>query len=477
MRVIPGNPREFANETPTSHHFGKFAISQPEIMSQTATLFKGQGATFTAFLAAKGFVVSDITKKAGGVGYKQVGNRKIMWKVRGLDDRKGTFMADAVCEQYPDMPGYKQSVITLYLDTNWFSPKDVLELGDNRTQVWVADENLPEQQEDGSWEYHVKMMTNDNDDYIQSELLEQDMEIGVLHTAFEEMSETAYEKYTFHEWAHTYTTIQRLKWSISGTASQMTANAVWTEHNGQKTWMQNAQYQMLKRWAKYRENQTIFGKGTVTANDEIILRSMQGHEVMAGDGFMEQGDGPFKMQYEDLNIRVIDRMLENLALYSGSDGHKEVAVLCGRQFATNFSRIMKQEAGLDPRVVVMDGKEKGINNDYSFYEHAGIRFTPLVHDWFDDQSRPQSYSADGTRNESNRAIFVSVGNADANQPNVELLALGNRAWKEGTVRGIDKGGDISNSVDGSHTHGISETGVALMDINSVGELYRPYRSR
>ena len=72
------------------------------------------------------------------------------------------------------------------------------------------------------------------------------MEANILYNQYEEMSETAYEKYTFDEKAYTYLTIQRLKWSISGSAEEYKANAVWMQHNGVNMWITKAQMEMLK---------------------------------------------------------------------------------------------------------------------------------------------------------------------------------------------------------------------------------------
>jgi hypothetical protein len=73
-----------------------------------------------------------------------------------------------------------------------------------------------------------------------------------------------------------------------------------------------------------------------------------------------------------------------------------------------------------------------------------------------------------------RAIFVSLGQADVGNNNVELLALGNRAFRKGTIGGIDVGGDqMKSSVDGQHTHVLCETGIKVTNMYGVAELFTP----
>lgn len=479
MRILPGTPKEFANETPTSKHMSKYMISAPEILPQITTLFDQNISAFSSLLARRNMFSGKLADPLNpkNAKYKVVGNRKVMWKVKGYPDRKARiigyggvgFKSDAFGET---TPGKNQTWVDIYLDTNWFSPKDVLELADNATYIHVSDSMLPQEVDAGVYLYRVKIMTNANADFINPKLLAIGQEVSISHTAFEEMSETAYEKYTFDEAAYTHMTIQRLKWSISGTADEYKPNAVWVEHNGVKMWADHAQLEMLQRATMYRERQILNGKSTVTADDKVVLRTVEGFEVMAGDGILNQGDGAWRLPYNVMSTRVIDNIMENISIYSSAWG-TEVAVICGMQWYKEFARLMKEEAGIDPKTVEMEGMKKGINLDYEYYKFGGVKIIPTVVPWFDSPMRATTYGPDGTRNTSHNAIFVSLGDVSINQPAIELLALGKRSWLEGEVNGINKGGDMANSVDGRHHHILWETGAALMDVNGIAEMYRP----
>lgn len=479
MRRLNAPPQGIANETMMSHHFSRFALNQPEVLAQAATLYRNESSAFTSLLADRGMIagpMSDLKSK----GYTMVGSKRVRWHIEGLNNRVANIVKDYECAEYPTEPGKNQSIVFVYLDTNWFSPRDVVELADNRTLIYFFSDKLPEEYSAGVFKYQAKLVTKSRTDSINPELLKVGHDMSVLYNMYEEASETAYEKYTFHEWAETDMTIMRLKWSMSGTAEAMKMNTVqWFEHNGQATWMSHAQAEMMRRWAEYRENAILFGQGTVGDDGKTIMHKEDGVEVTAGDGLLNQGDGVWKIPYSagGLSTKLIDTLLGNMSLNSSYwSGHTDVAVVCGHQFFLNFQTLMKGLAGSDPKVVVdTKGGGKAIDLDYDWYKYGGIRFIPVWHKYFDRLDRAGAMNVDqwGHRIESHRAIFVSLGNIDVNKPQIELLALGDRAAKMGTVNGINKGGDMANSVDATHHHILTETGIANKDINGIAEMFVP----
>lgn len=478
MRIIPGTPREFANETPTTLHMSKFIASSPEILPQITTLFDKNVSAFSSLLARRnmftGKLADPLNPKSGK--YKIVGNRKVMWKVQGYPERKARIVKATVCTASPSAIGKFQSWIDVYTDINWFSPRDVVECADNQTQLFVAETFLPQEVEAGVFHYRMKINTNDPNASVASGLLAIGQELSISHNQFEEASATGYEKYTFNnEMAYTHMTIQRLKWSITGSADEYKPSARWIEHNGVKMWVDQADLELMERAARYRERQMLMGKSTVTADDKVLLKTSEGFDVMAGDGILNQGEGAWRLPYNVLTLKTINSIMENISIYSSGWG-TEVAVICGRQWYNEFAELMRLQAGIDPKTVTVDGNTgKGINLDYTSYTFGGVTIIPTVVPWFDSPMRATTYGIDGTRNSSHNAIFVSLGDISMNQPAVELLALGKRSWLEGEINGINKGGDMANSIDARQKHVLWETGVAMLDINGIAELYRPIK--
>lgn len=473
--VSPGFVKQFANETVMSNHLLQVALAEPEVIPQLATLFEKETTAFTSLLAKKGLTSKGLYAGLQNENYKVVGNRKVMWPVKGIDRRKGTIIS-STSTLIGSTPGYGGEVITIVMDTNWFSPKDVLELKDKRTLVHVADDQLPQETDAGQFTYFVRMVRSDKAEYIDPTLLAAGSEVGFAYTMFEEMSETAYEKYTFDDWAGSWMTIQRMKWSISGTAAQMNVKKHWITHNGEMAWLTHAEMQMLKRWAEAREYQNIFGKGTVTENDEVLMRDLKGREIVGGDGLINVGDGSLKFPYNKLTTQVLHNLMRNMQIYADTDGKLEIAVIAGQEFMFQWADLMKS-MGITLQAQSMvegTGSSKGINASYAWYEFNNVRFIPVWHKFFDNPARPSNTNTYGVQKESMRAIFVSLGQADIGTNNVQLLALGNRAFKRGTIGGIDMGGDaMKSSVDGQHTHVLSETGIQVVSMYGVAELYNP----
>lgn len=484
MRYIEGGaPQEFANQTPTSHELIRFMINDPDILPGVATLWRGELTPFSSLLADRGLTSRGLYTGLQSKNYKVVGSNHVQYAIQHSDRRVLRFMpcteADGetyLCDPYPNEPGKYQTLFNIYLDSNWFSPKDVLELKDGRTLLYIADDMLPEPTEDNTWRYRVKLVTKEKEASCDPTLLEEGSEIGFAYTMFEhDLSETAYEKYTFDGWGHAYMTLQRMKYSISGTAEAMKESSRWTIHNGQKTWLSYAQDQMLKRWAEANEYANIFGKGTVTVDGEILMRDTKGREIMAGDGIINQGDGAFKFPYNKWSQKFLESIMQDMQIRAGSNGKTELALICGQKAFWGFQELMGQIGVRSSAEAIVEGTgdTKGINQSYAYYEMAGVKVIPQLYKWFDSPNRPQMIREDGTRNESWRGIFVSLGNAESGEKGVEMITLAGR-MKMGSVSGINKGGDnMANSVDGSHHHILFQSGVIVRNQDGVAEIYRP----
>lgn len=472
MRILPGSAKQYANQTTTTQHLANFLVSNPEWLPNVFTMFDSQFTAFSSLLTRRNMYEGKLALKPNSKGYTVVGNRKVMWNVKGMPERKITFVKDA--EYVGSNPGQYQTIIKIFCDSNWLSPKEVIGLADDhRSQLYNATDALPEEDLGlNCFTYKMKVNTNNPADYVDATLLKAGMEANVLFTQYEEMSKTAQEKYTFDESASTYMTIQRLKWSMSGSAEATKTGVVWMEHNGVYTWATKAQLEAMQRAAMYRENQLMFGKSTVDPNGKIIMKTLEGYEVCAGDGITNQGDGAWKLPYNDLTMKVMEDLMSNVKIYNGDDG-PEVALICGNWFRGKFNELMLNKAGVESKVVEMNGTGKGINMDYDYYKWNGVKIIPTAVPFFDSPFRASLVDENGIKLSSKRAIIVSMGNVGINEPAVELLALGNRDWLEGEINGINKGGDMANSVDGMSHHILWETGVALRDIDGVAELYSP----
>jgi len=478
MKII-GTGSYDANVTTTTTSLANALLTKPEISVNITNLFEKQFASFSSYLARRGMVKTPLPDFSSP-NFKTIGNRKFMWPLKGHPFRKGTFTAAAVNSKGGANIGVGNQVFTITTDTNFFNPNSILELGDRKTLIATMDE-YPTEVGTNQWEYKCKYVTKSTTSFVPAALLAVGEEVGFSHTIFPEMSETGYESNTFPEWHTNYMTIQRMAHSISGSAQK---TVLWLEHNGQKIWTTHQDLAMMERWAYARENQLIFGRGTIDANDNVYMKDLKSRDLVAGDGLLASATGSLKFQYQKLTVKVLERVMQNLQLLANSDGMVEIFAFGGQAFNWDFQRLMRDVFKYNPVPLFQDGKGgKGVDATFVWYQVGGVKIITAWNTSADAAGRPQSKDVWGVNKDSRRAIFCSMGNTIGGDPNVELVTLGggggDRSFVKRVITGMaapgeaSKDGRASNSMDGYQVQVLSETGMCLKNPYGVAELYVP----
>lgn len=483
MKIV-GTGSFNANETTTTNSLMQAMLTKPEISVNLANLFEKNYSAFSSYLARKGLVKKGMYPNLAEPNFKVIGNRKFMWPLKGFPFRKGKIVdtPTSPAGYSADQLGRNNSIVILPLNTNWFSPNDVIELKDRRTHLIIMNE-FPEEVSSGVYHYKTRLVTRSKEAFIPANLIEVDSEVGFSHTTFPEMSETGYEKNTFPEWHANYLTIQRMAFSISGSAKH---TVLWIEHKGQRLWMPIQRREMMERWAYARENQLIYGRATIDANDNVYVRDLKGRDLVAGDGLLASADGSLKFQYNKLTPKVIEKVMQNMQLLANSNEMLELFVLGGQAFVWDFSRIMRDIFKFNPEPLFVSDKDgKGVDSTFVSYKMGGVKIITAWNPTNDAAWRPQDYDIYGVNKDSRRGIFVSLGNTIGGEPNVELCALGgsngDRSFIEKVITGMVSDGEesgsgrmmASNSMDGLQVQILSETGIKVGNPYGVAELYVP----
>lgn len=487
MRYLPGQPSEMAHESTSSKSLIKYMINDPDVLPTVFELYKGEETPLSTILNWKGLKTNGLIEGMKTSKYRVVGSNHVQYAIKNTDVRKMRFVKNSSgvtfnCYAYPTMPGYKTSLIYGYLDSNWAGPKEIIELNDNKTQLYVWDSQLPQEVEPGVWRYEFKIVGNNTEEYCNTDLFSEGAECVPVQTAYEhDFSETGVEKYTFNQWGHTYLGLQRVKYSYSGTAQAMKENKKWTIHNGKTTWLTDAEDQMMKRAAKYHEYSNIFGKQTVseTKPGEVVLKDKQGREIMQGSGIMYQGDGAYEYPYNKWTFKYLESIMQDIDIRTGMDGKKEVVLIGGQYCINGFDQMMVEKGFVTlnhniEEIGTNGGAGKGVVNSYSFYEFGGVRIIKERWRWLDGTDRPTQYLSDGTRKSAWDGFFVPLGTTSGGDNQVELVQL--RAPKMGKVNGINEptNGVMATSVDGSSVHFLFQTGV--ISRAKISRIFRPYNS-
>lgn len=475
-----------ANETTTVKTLSQALLLSPEISFNIPNLFEQNGAVFSSYLARKGYVKKGLFPDFNSPNFKVIGNRKFKWALRGYPFRKGAFTRAAESPAGQANLGQYNSEVLIYVNTKFFSPNDVLELKDRRTHVWVLDE-YPVQVGPEEFRYRIKLNTSSEADYIPANLLTVGSEIGFSHTLFPEGSETGYEKNTFHEWYANTMCIQRMSYSITGSAK---ASKLAVSHNGSTLYTTEQELEMLRRWAIARENQLLLGRRTMDlTTDQVMLKDLKGRDIVSGDGIINQGAESLKYQYNTLSVKALERVMQNIQLTADTSDDLEVMVIAGQAFIWNFQKLMRDVFKYNPIPLFTEqGGTRGVNSTFNMYMIGGVKLIVAWNPGFDSQWKPAAQDVFGSNVESHRAIFVSLGKTIGGEPNIELVSLGNgeedRSFIKRAVSGMVGPGMsasgrvevVSNSVDAMQCHILSETGVKVGNPYAIAELYKPVTS-
>lgn len=485
MRLLPGQPLDVAGESISSYSLIRAAVNNPDVLPRVWEVFREEETPLSGILAGKGMTSKGLFDGMSTNKYRVVKSNHVMYPIKNTDLRKplittapSKFTGSFSCPASPTEPGKNQSVIYLALNSNWVRPNEVIELNDNETKLFAYDDQEPIEA-DGAYIYAFKLVTNDRSDYVDPALLEENNEVGVGMTMYEhDFSETGHEKYTYDGWGHAYMTLQRIKMSYSGTAAAMGEDKSWYAFKNAKgqsvaSYLDYADKLMWRRIARYHEYQLMFGKGTVTVDGETILKNRKGRDIMGGDGLRYQGEGTYEYPYNGWSMKYLEGLMKDSWIRSGKDGHQELALIGGWECNVGFSRMMAAEGFVTQNNnVVGDGSSKGINMDYDYYEIGGVRIIPKMYRWFDSLDRPNKYLSDGTQKGSWDGYLVPMGMTDEGENGVELVQL--RPPKSGSINGINVGGEMATSVDGTSKHVLVQSGI--ISRVKIQRIFRPYHS-
>lgn len=473
MRLLPGQPQDVVGSI-TSYSLMRNAVANPDVLTKVWQVFKNEEITpLSSILANKGYATKGLSVGMSNNKFRVVGSNHIMYPIASTDRRKCHIAANSngltfYCPAYSTYPGKNGSEIIVYIDSNLPRPKEVIELADRKTKLYVYDPLEPVEV-DGVWKYRTRLVTNDKDSYVDTDLLAVGSECAPVMTLYEQdFSETGSEAYTFNGWGHAYLSLQRVKMSFSGTAEAMNTSKEWyrfenSKGNSVSTYIEYAERKMYKKAAQYHEYQMIYGECTQTEDGETFLKDKNGREILAGAGLLYGGDGAIDRPFthQGWTKKYMESILMDADVRSGKDGNKELAYVGGMAAVMDFHNKMAEWGFVTKdNNVEGSGGEKGVNMTYKYYEIAGLRLYVEHYRGFDDPIRPTQYMSSGMPTGPWDGVIVPMGFNIDGDANIELVQL--RAPVYGTVTGMNKGGEgMSSSVDGESRHYLWQDGIIV----------------
>jgi len=487
MRLLPGQPTDVVGESISGYSLTRSAVVDADMLPRVYQPFNDEEySPLSAILAEKGYFTKGLRENTLTSKFRAVSSNHIMYPIAASQKRKIHFTTNDTgitfySASYPTQPGLRGTPFYIYVDNNWARPKEVIELSDNQTQLYLFDPEEPTEF-NGVFRYEVRLNTNDVTDYCDPNLLAEGEEAGVGMTQYEQdFSETGSEKYTFDGWGHAYLTLQRVKMSWSGTAAAMKPSRNWYVYKNRDGgtsygYLDHAEKEMLRRAVKYHEYQMLFGKSTVDTDGKVFMKDKRGHEIMAGGGLLYGGDGAVErpMTTAGWTKQYLDSLMEDLDLRSGREGKKEVVLVMGLKSRLSFNDLMwKLGYKTKDNNVEGRGNDKGVNLNYSYYEYGDVTLIPMRFRWFDNEERATKILSNGDKKGSWDCIACPIGFTAEGDNMMELVQL--RPAVTGTVHGIDSGReDLASSVDGSSKHHLWQTGIVSR--TTVQYLFMPWNA-
>lgn len=485
MRLKYGPADTVAQQSITSRLLMDMGVADPDFLPTIMSTFY-EDAPFLALLDAKGYKTKglnlDTSYLKDGGKYRTVSNTHVQYRIKFSDMRKEHFRTNVngvtfVDSGNPTQPGLNNQFFYVYLDSNWIGGQDVFLLADQETQLWCDNPRGGETQPGGVFRYRVKIVGSEPTDYVDPTLLQDGYECQLAMTLHQEMSEFGNEKYTGNGVGDAYLSLQRIKYSYSGTAAAMDKNRKVSGHwiiggGDQQSFLPYAHAEMLKWAARYLDFQLLQGKRTVNKDTKkITLTNETNQEILGGDGVLYSGDGPIPFpQNAGWTPKFIESFWGDIAPYCKPDemGNTEFAILMPERSYMGFSSAMAEMGVTADSNIEGEGGDKIINNTYRGYELGGVRGIAIKYKRFTEG--PGIPLNDGTRTSDHRCLAIPLGKNNSGDRGVELLQL--RPMVEGTVAGLDQGGNIASSVDGTSHHLLFQNGVVCE--NQVFEIYKPY---
>ena len=489
MRVKLGGIVSIQNETISGHMLMERGYKNPDFIPTILRLPELKS-PLISILDIKGLKTKGLNYSSNFTNgnYRTVGSNVIEYRIETTDMRKEHIKAnpDGVCfvdDANPTQPGYGKNPFYVYLDSDYIGYKEIFMLADTATHLYVISEGGKEMS-NGSYEYEVKLFSDQVTDYVDSTLLNEGYEVQQSMTAHEqEGSERGNEvRLPFAGVGRTWLTLQRVKYSYTGTAKAMDKGGVshgyLVDHfaggKTQTTFLDMAEMQMLKDASRFTEFAIMEGKPTVSQEtNKVLITDKNGREVMAGSGIMWANDGPIWFPQPNgwtqgfLNALLMD--IDPL-ITRGADGKRECFLAMAPKAYQSFTILMGQMGRTINNNIEGTGAEKGIIDTYSFYEFAGIRIIAERYDAF--SQRPGIVLKDGSKTNEWDCYLIPLGQTNGGRNGVELCQL--RPAVNGTVAGINEGGQVASSVDATHKHMLWQIGV-ISQIQPL-RIYRPYKN-
>lgn len=460
-----------SRNTATMRELEQLFKTAPNLAAKTIRLFPQHSISFLTEGLGE---IYDIKEKSDA--YTGINDKAYKWKIRGHQTPRVKFAARVTGGTIASGStlGGNGTEFVIAFGSSYYNPYDIIKLEDGSLLFVVSG---PVFIKEGTFEYTVKLNTNNMTETVNTNLLQPGKESGPAGVAYPELSDKGYISTTQASEEHiNYLTKVRYDWSWSADAA---ATKYIIEdivpHNGKAVKFNYVTDELfraaMETYHFRKEMQLIYGRSTMDANGRCFLQDPRtGQDIVEGDGLIAQMADSQKQTYTNLNIDLIEDALSDLSLRSPKRTGNTWMLTTGAEGYKAFGKIMRAEHKsawtLQPGSYVQTKNGKiQLGAEYNAYSFQGNTVVVNVNNVFDHPANISEKDSNGKPLESSKFLFIDMSTYDGVK-NIQMIAKDGRSFITGHVNGIGgqdgkTSGEASSTLDGSSKVIIGTCGVVL----------------
>lgn len=465
------------------NHLGMALMTKPTLLSGTMDKL---------FTSKNYFSDNPLTQSLMAIphGTEEIETVSWEWEMKGANTRPLVITEDSTSQSAvnnygaPNLCGKNKTTFKLILDENWYVPGDILSPGtsDKKYLCRVQDNVV---RRGHSWEYTVRLMSDNDYDFVPDSLLEVGKLWSKLFSKYEEASvQSGSTQYSTPIGLENRMGKLRKHYKVTDLAStEVLRVAIQDSHGNYHTsWMRYAEVETWQQWYRELERDLWLSRSTNT------VIGANGRPVLSGPGVQEQLEDSHICRYSHLTVKLIEEYLMDIYYGRVKPGRgRNVHGYTGEYGMLMFHRAVQdwmQKSGFVQNVAVFTRNVKSDLNPnslaagYQFvrYDMANGCSLTLHHlPLYDD--RDINFELDpvtGYPLESQRITFLDFS-GEGGQSNVKIMNKKNSfafTYVNGMFGplGPAKGGSSAHAGDFYEMHMEKMQGLHIKDVTKCGEL-------
>jgi len=433
-RLVPGPQQTVSMESISGRLLLDLGVKDPDFMPTIYSMYADEN-PLMAILDAKGYKTRGVNYNSTFMNsnFRTMSANHVQYRIKQSDYRKEHFRTNIDGVTYKDWAnptyvGVNKTEFYIYLDSNFIGGYEVILLADGKTHLYAVEKDGGKEVSGGVYEYKVKIAGNNNDEYVDTNLLREGTECQAGYSMYpHDFSTGGSEMYYFHGFGDAYMTLQRFKISYSGTAAAMDKKQVgrWVKHGTAKSeaFITEAQSMMMRRLARFQNFALLEGKTTVDVNTKkVTLSNDEGQEILSGSGVLYSGDGPIEFPINNgWNKKVLQAFLVDVDTYirPNETGKREAVMLMHPKAYQSMMWALKELGATQDNNITGDGDDKVLNDTYKGYSFGGLTIYFQRATYM--QERPSITLKDGTRANEWDSILVPLGLTEGGDRGIQLI--------------------------------------------------------